>query len=1195
VADLPAELLQELAAKADTKVGREAIQNVLKKRQKTEAFMALVQRASNMTFAKKVDAERWYGEQDKDAQGTTIAKFVAAAMAATADAWQPLLAQSTVDLEKATLAAQPVLAHAFREDRLAVPRDVLAAEWQFGQKRRDDDGADARSVEAPLALRLSEDQSILVHGRVDRVDGDRARGDTAVADYKSGKSKTVSKLEGEFGAGVHLQLPLYGAAVEQLFVPVHVGPSARVDVGRLQFVRHAKEARLWLAADSETWQSAAGGDHVSTPDVLHAHLRHSLRRLDQGIVPLLPRRCPALHRDAYCDFAGICGVSAAPHHAFSDPDPQPKFVRPASARHGETPKPDEARPPERLELSQETPDAEAADQAQKQALLDALRLDSDVVVSAGAGAGKTYVLVQRYVAALASGCSPDAVLAITFTRKATAEMRSRARQELLLRRKEFAHADAFRASILGIGSAPILTIDAFAARLVQSYRDDELQVVDDLRGYRQRWVDARLITAAEAGEPDAQALLAAWPVKQVREVLEDLLAHPEGLAASTRLDRRGLLAAWEEHLGRALPDWRADLAKLRTVSSGFQAAVAETIPANQDALAQLHGAVRDACTAADSLGAIGFLWGIRQCPGKTNKFSEEGEKAKAELRTLRQRYVDADAPTKSLADRMNQFETAEALREAVAEEAATTATALRIAIAWHAELKEYLARHHLAGFDDVLARAVALVEDPQLDAKDFATRFPFLHMLVDEFQDTNGEQVRLIEAVRRVLERAGHKAHLFLVGDPKQSIYRFRGAEVDVFERELARHEDGRVHVQLPVGRRARPALTRALDRLFERIFAGRTSATTLADPLATVPWQPLAPRWKELEIERKHDDDGLPCIELLKMSDEEAEAAAKIAARAALDADEESDRESPNVDPLDQVVAARLAELWATWPVKSDGKSPIALLTHSWARAQHWGKVLQKYGIPAFVQGGHGLLGTNEVRALLNVLDALEAEDDDIAWLGILRGPLTAVSDPTLYCLRRGFGLQLKKFNSPDAWLAAEDGRRLSVLRHGFQFDAAAALAGLEQQKGSPLDADVQAAVLADEVRLKRLAEWWPKVARTYGLVALADTVRMLLEYSHLQPIQHAAGGQEGLRALANVRSFLSLVDQVSDAPGRMPATPCASCVDYARRETIPRQAVATCSQAWRSRSRSCIRPRAWSGTWSCCQTCTGRRSRHA
>ena len=1148
------------------KTHRGKLEKIVKRRDRRTRAEALIARARLESFASKAAVKAWYDEFGKSDKAVGSGEFVAAALVGTDEAWAALTAGPLLD-EAEVEGAQAMLARAFRADRMAVRRSVRAAEWQFGRQRRPDDGADPKSVACAFEYDLGTGETLRVGGRVDRLDGDLS-GDMAVVDYKSGKSKGDGKLAKTLGQGLHLQLPLYALAAEALLDPPH----SRAEIGRLEFVRVAKEGQLWLAPDGDAWQSATDDrtapiDPLYTRGVVQHHLTHTMRRLKSGTLPLLPRLCPRRDNGGYCDLSKVCGFDPTAEDRFSDPDPQPSFSRVAKPGSGKEKKKEAPLPPEVLAPAQLPPDAQIAHAAQEQACKDALRLDADVVVSAGAGAGKTRLLVERYLAALQSGCTPDQILAITFTRKATAEMRYRVRRALLERRADFKDDAAFRDALLGIGAAPILTIDAFAGRILQQFVEAEVQVSTDLKAYRTTWVEDRLLRAvasARVGDASLQGeaktlstLLEAWPVSEVRAAVSELLGKPDALAGLQGATAESVVQSWLAGLNRGAAGWQTVGAELTEVAATVRGVVDALDPTGNETMCEFAGQLETACRAVDRFGALGLFWGlgaITSAPGKNQAaaISAQVESVKG----WKASWIKEPRPGAKLAGVLKGRKSLEDLAEALGTEARVTVAVIELATAWQREFDAEKVEQRLAGFDDVLAQALTILTNRGPEraafAQEFRARFDYRQILVDEFQDTNGAQVKLVEGVRQTLAESGDAPRLFLVGDPKQSIYRFRGAEVDVFERELATASADRLQIVLPVGKRARPALTRSLDLLFERVLAGRTAAGELADPGAAVPWQALAPRWKADDFA---DDDGQPCVELLELSvseeapsvpeegaDDDEQNDATSASRGESASSDAPDEDGESEDSViisegDRAVGQRIGALLAEMqrrPGCETDRSPVAVLTHSWKRAQHWAATLQSLDIPAFVQGGRGLLLDEDIQTLMHVLDALEADDDDIAWAGILRGALVGISDTTLLCLRRGYGLQLSDFS--DGFKAASARNRLSTLRHGYRFSAADALAKLAEVNGAPLAPNLSAAVQGDEAKLSRLSTWWQTVARSYGLVPLDATVRRVLEDSHYAPVLFGRGGYGARQALANVRTFLSLVEEVAAQPGRTP-----------------------------------------------------------
>lgn len=1025
--------------------------------------------------------------------------------------------------EKKHAAAEARVRKAWVADRAAVPPRVVAAEWSFG--RPADGASDPHSVTTPLQVGGADGRVLRLHGQVDRVDAAAGRPDLAVVDYKTGGGiKSSGALLQGFGRGTDLQLPVYAAAVRALYPADGPGVAGvGAEIGRLAFVRKGVEASLHLAAHGAQWDDGTGAT-CDTAEALDRHLAHAAERLATGVLALKPRHCPRRgDGGAHCDFEAVCGLDLAGAEARVDPAPQPQFVPPAAEGKGSTPtvyKHDQGLAP--LDQPDEPPDPDQAVPAHHAAAARAQDANADVIVSAGAGSGKTTALVGRYGAALEAGAHPDEVLAITFTRKATAEMRSRAR--LAVRRAQPADEagrQALRDRLRAVGAAPILTIDALAALLVAELCGEELSVKPSSPGWTNTWLQGRLVDEADAPDADLGLLLDALPPARVLVVLGKLVGAADALTELAALDADGLVARWRARLDAACPGLDADLASLRA-----DRAALEVLDPDLAARDEVLGGLATAVSGAEALGALGLAWAMsRVAPsGKSKNLDPAVAAANARLGQIKSRWTKG--LTKGLAGSVKKVDLA-ALPDALRAEAVQTLAAVRVAVRWEAELRAERRARGSTTFDDVLRAAVALVEDPA-HGPALAERFPFRHVMVDELQDTNGLQVRLVAGLCAALQSQGAAPRLFRVGDPKQSIYRFRGAEVDVFEEQLA---EAGGHETLSVCWRSRPALTRAVDRLFQRLLDGRVGGAP-ADPLAAVPWEPLAPRSAEA---------GAPCVELLVLSGDAA--AGQDADGGDDDVGDDGSTDGPELGPAERAVASRVAALLAENPGWT-----TALLTHSWARASQWGKVLQEAGLPAYVQGGRGLLETPEARAVLDVLDALETEDDDLAWLGMLRGPLVGLSDAGLLCLRRGWGLALADFSAArdadgaPALAPAPGSVTLSRLRHGFGFSATAARAAMAAAGGAP-SAAVAEALPRDEARLAALAGWWPGLQAGYGRVPLADTVGTLLSRTGLPTVLYArgAGGDgaaatDALRALSNLRALQSLIDGLSADAGLTP-----------------------------------------------------------
>ena len=986
---------------------------------------------------------------------------------------------------------QQVLGEAWRRDRLSVPPRAVASEWSFGDVVRE--GADPRSTEEPLHIDLPGGAQLSVRGRVDRVDAAKDRPDAAVVDYKSGRPKTRAQLVRELGEGRHLQLPLYALAVERLLAselrePLHVVR------GRLDYLRNQAQPEITFEPGLQPELRPEGQPDArptEVEEVVLEHLGHSVRLLEAGTVPLLPRACPNDSPSARCPCNVVCDYRPEARERFAPSDTQPLFVPPERRRGGGGgDREGDLRVRYRPARPVEDPPASATARTEHEAgHARACDTTRDVVVSAGAGSGKTRALVDRYAKALGPGCGPENVLCITFTRKATAEMRSRIREKIL---EGDGGADevARRAWITALGTAPIQTIDAFAARVVAELSGEELDLSVGSGSYAAEYVAERMAREASRPSEELDLLLEELPVPQVRAVLASLVEAPAlSRARSTAIE---IAQGWNEEAKRLAGDLPERLSRFLETAGASGARGKALLP-----LAQLGEAV--AVFAAH--GAIAGLWAAAGVHLPKGRAPEELAPFQEELRGLRDEAKAGwfKEPMKAL----SACDGPEAVAAHVLREAKIAHAAIQTARSWVEGHRQARAERRVTSFADVLDRAAKVLAEKE--PAEVQARFPYLHILVDEFQDTDEAQLRFIELLREKLEKAGKRPALFAVGDPKQSIYRFRGAEVDQFE-EYWEKAEASSRAVLAVCWRAEPALSVAVSRLFGRLFDGRL------DPEAQVPWEPLAPR------ERPGPE---PCVELLRPDDLGPGAQGETPEEAG-DPDGGAEAAVPGDEGADRALVRRLREILA----EGDGageESPVAVLTHSWARAVHYGKLLREHGVPAFVQGGRGLLDAPEVRHLFHWLEALEREDDDLVFAALLRGASVGLSDPGLYAIRNGYGLELRDLETGDGYLPAQRRNALSTLRRGFRFDGTEAARALEKEAGRLLDAEVREALGRDEGRLRAFGEAWGMAARLFGLVPLSAVVEVIVQATGYEAVLRNRA--DGLQALANLRSFEDLV----------------------------------------------------------------------
>jgi ATP-dependent helicase/nuclease subunit A len=406
----------------------------------------------------------------------------------------------------------------------------------------------------------------------------------------------------------------------------------------------------------------------------------------------------------------------------------------------------------------------------------AVEATGEVFVSAGAGTGKTAVLVERFVRAVCDrGLDVDSILVITYTRRAAGELRTRIRAALA----ERGRLDLARE----LDGAWISTIHGFCLRLLKAYPfaaglDPRFRELDDAQGavLRSEAFRAALDEFCADGDPDRLRLLATYGADGLRRMLTGVY---ETLRSA----------------GREL-----------TLDIGGRAELAERIPELREAarcLAEDAGSTDNQRTAATQLLALLDRDTRADRLMELSGFRASGERAAT--------YEEARKATEHAA-----------LDEAAARDRALLQELLERFAASYAEAK---ARESALDFEDLQLHARDLLRDHREIRERESLRFRSI--MVDEFQDTNRLQCDLVDLLRRP------ETEIFFVGDEFQSIYGFRHADVRVFRE---RREQAEQLLPLTLNYRSRPEVLAAVNELFGSHFGDEfqplAAAAEFPDPV---------------------------------------------------------------------------------------------------------------------------------------------------------------------------------------------------------------------------------------------------------------------------------------------------------------------------------------------------------------------------
>jgi ATP-dependent exoDNAse (exonuclease V) beta subunit len=556
----------------------------------------------------------------------------------------------------------------------------------------------------------------------------------------------------------------------------------------------------------------------------------------------------------------------------------------------------------------------------------------DVLLEAGAGTGKTGVMVERYCRLVCdSGLSPDSILAFTFTDKAATELRQRIRAELA-RRAECGSTRA-AAALAALGGAWVTTIHGFCNRVLAAHPvaagvDPDFRVLDApeaARAAREAFDDA-LVEFLAGGDPAREETVAAYDLEGLRAMIAGI--HDE-------LRSRGV----------------ADPQLPQPPPADPEAAIARAAAAAADCLEELKESdpKRELLErAAARLGAPGPPPGLDELRGLAT-----ASKAKA------------------VGSYREAIEAAVAAVAEAGEGGAVYGHLAELLALFSSRFAAAKERRAGIDFEDLQILAARLLERAEI-GEHYRSRFR--QILVDEFQDTNRLQLRLIEALH------GPRTELVVVGDELQSIYGFRHADLEVFRRrreEADRRADAAL-MQLSGNFRSRPEVIGAVNLFGEALLGASYHPLRAGTPPPEAPPAGegaavellLTPRdgWDEEGIELEPAIDGATPLRCL------AEA---------------------------RFVAERLREL----ADQGVPRGEMVVLLRAFTHLDAYEDALERAGLRPYVVGGRGYWSQQQVADVCALLAAIANPLDDHALFGALASPACGVAPDTLWLLRRAAG----------------------------------------------------------------------------------------------------------------------------------------------------------------------------------------------
>lgn len=683
-------------------------------------------------------------------------------------------------------------------------------------------------------------------------------------------------------------------------------------------------------------------------------------------------------------------------------------------------------------------------------------LDVNCIVTAGAGSGKTRVLVERYLKIIEeeSNFNPnifEEIIAITFTEKAAKEMKERVRESMLekknsaLNNNQIDQALVWRENIQKLERATISTIHSFCSKILREYPieadlDPEFIVMESADS---TWILADVIkkelkkALENEKEKDTQYLYQ-W-VKSVgfkRAVSEIIKIYNK--IGNTGLPMYEIAELTEKSFDITPYQLLVDLKQIDWIEF-FSAG---------DKLNNCES------STGKKLKLYQESWPYIKEEIHNNKL-ENNEKLEESLNRLVD-VTKGNFGAKVSEDRKVINELAKKYLNFIEaakhqnDENEIISSLASILVNIDSGFSEEKAKQNALDFDDLQLKTIKLLQFNQEIREKIHNNISYL--MLDEFQDSNQIQKKLVSLLLEDENKFIEPGSLFVVGDPKQSIYRFRGADVSLFkEMELEILESSGRVCPLRNNFRSSSTIIDFINYFFSQIMSKDTSS----------------PNYYEIAIAGKEDNDNNDeKVEFIPIYHEKG--------------DEQAVR-----DKEATLIAKRIRDLI------NEGVRPeeMAILFRSMSHVKKYEQELTKFNIPFYVVGGRGFYQKQEIYDLLNILEYLLDSENKIALTGILRSPLVAINDDTLY-----------QFNK----------------------------ANISNQPFIKWKDNIESIPEAEKNKLLHFNEWFEIIKSKSGRVKvnkLLDELILLTNYESILLAQ-----PNGIQAVANIEKFIRLVNEYTE-----------------------------------------------------------------
>lgn len=620
------------------------------------------------------------------------------------------------------------------------------------------------------------------------------------------------------------------------------------------------------------------------------------------------------------------------------------------------------------------------------------RHDVSMVVTAGAGTGKTFVLVEKYLHLIEDqGYRLRDVLALTFTDKAAAEMKERVRATVASRLEKDPHNKVWKDASEELVIAPVMTFHSFCAQILREFAieaglDPGFTILDEGQALavRREALDA-LIRRPSAAVHDTLVrvltMVDKYSLSAILDTVSDNYPFFSTFFSSVCEDTEEVLGEW-----------------IRFLDSVREPAIREFF-SDQDITGAIHDLIRfgDIYEGRED-SAVSYLAKVRPAlldlrpdspPEVLSEAAELFLSIRPQGRIGSQKVWDKDdlawlrSAKKLLTEALEKY--APYFSLTLDPESEFTRLSIRffqelslVAESYMDLVSNLKKKESGVDFGDLIRLTKQfLTTNPELVATHIRPRYRYI--LVDEFQDTDPAQFDIITAI--IGDLTPETNGLFIVGDPKQSIYLFRNADVTRFKeaqhRILSDCQGGVIN--LDVSFRSSREVIGCVNYLFGSIFSSTEKAWEFG--------------YEPIQIsEGRRGSNGSVRILLPGKAETGSTRSETKEIEAGMVA-----------DLVHQIVSTgALTITGRDGQIQTAGYGDIAILIERRTHLPQYTMALSRKETPYYVHGGIGFYSRQEIYDLYNILSFLLRPFDDAALYGVLKSPYFCLSDAVLYQIRQ-------------------------------------------------------------------------------------------------------------------------------------------------------------------------------------------------